>query len=559
MVLLFAPAGIAHAAAGADGKAEAIAEPLKAAVRQLKEAKGKDREAIFAQLANAGDARLIPLLDAFRTGLLEDRDGALVIYGSKARVDGRDVYPLLDAFSAAPLTGADGKPQYAEKLPSGKNVLAASRGERKDVSAIVSALSLNDPDPARRQAAITEAGDRIDVALLPALKAQLEKDPTGRFATDLKESIARIELAGADRAARVAAARTLGQVGSERAVGSLQRAREANENAGDAELQSIITAATAKADRYQRIVKWVKITFDGLSLTSILVLLALGLSIVFGLMGVINMAHGEFMMVGAFTTFVVSNWFKTADGVPGPWFNYYPLAAVPIAFGVSAVVGLACEWLVVRHLYGRPLETLLATWGISLVLIQTARVAYGDTLSVTPPAWMVGGWEVAHDLILPRNRVFIIVFCLLCIVAVWLVVNRTKLGLLLRATTQNREMAAALGVATRRVDALTFAFGAGLAGLAGVVVPLFDKINPQMGQGYIVDSFMVVVVGGVGKLAGALVAGAGLGFFSKYLEPLISGTGAVIYGKIAVLVMVILFLQWRPAGLFPPKGRVADA
>jgi urea transport system permease protein len=172
---------------------------------------------------------------------------------------------------------------------------------------------------------------------------------------------------------------------------------------------------------------------------------------------------------------------------------------------------------------------------------------------------MVGGWQVAPDLILPRNRVFIIGFCALCIATVWIVVNRTKLGLLLRATTQNREMASALGVPTRRVDAMTFAFGAGLAGLAGVVVPLFDKINPQMGQGYIVDSFMVVVVGGVGKLAGAIVAGAGLGFFGKYLEPLISGTGAVIYGKISVLVLVILFLQWRPAGLFPPRGRVADA
>jgi urea transport system permease protein len=326
-------------------------------------------------------------------------------------------------------------------------------------------------------------------------------------------------------------------------------------------LEQAASGALHKADRYQTLIGAVQNTFAGLSLGSIFVLLALGLSIIFGLMGVINMAHGEFMMVGAFTTYVVSEGFKH---LPPGWFNWYPVAAIPAAFLVAGLVGLATEWLVIRHLYGRPLDTLVATLGISYILVWAARVVFGDNLSVTPPHWMEGGVEVAPDLTLPLNRVCIIVFCVACIASVYFIVNRTKLGLLLRATTQNREMAAALGVRTRWVDALTFAFGAGLAGLAGVVVPLYNKINPGVGQEYIVDSFMVVVVGGVGKLAGAILAGVGMGFFSKYLEALLGSvpsmsSGSSVIGRVLLLAGVIVFLQWRPSGLFPPKGRVADA
>jgi urea transport system permease protein len=278
-------------------------------------------------------------------------------------------------------------------------------------------------------------------------------------------------------------------------------------------------------------------------------------------MGVINMAHGEFMMLGAFGTYVVSEWFKR--NMPG-YFDYYPVVAVPAAFALAATVGLLCEYLVVRHLYGRPLETLLATWGIGLILVQAVRRRYGDTLSVTPPSWMIGSVEVMPDLNLGLNRIFIVVYCVICIALVYFLINRTKLGLLLRATTQNREMAAALGVGTRRVDAVTFALGAGLAGLAGVAVPMYDKINPGMGADYVVESFMVVVVGGVGKLAGAVWAGLGLGFVRKYLEPALQyvpalGSSASVISRVIVLGLIVAFLQWRPAGLFPPKGRLADA
>jgi urea transport system permease protein len=278
-------------------------------------------------------------------------------------------------------------------------------------------------------------------------------------------------------------------------------------------------------------------------------------------MDVINMAHGEFMMIGAFATFVVSGMFK--NYAPG-WFDYYPIVAIPAAFLVAGAIGYICEVLIIRHLYGRPLETLLATFGVGIILVQIARGRFGDNVSVRPPTWMEGGWEVLPDLFLARNRIYIILYCMVCIAIVYFIVNRTKVGLLLRATTQNRQMAAALGVPTRRVDALTFAFGCGLAGLAGVAVPLYNKINPSIGGEYIVDSFMVVVVGGVGTLAGAIWAGIGLGFLSKYLEPLLAtipmfASSSSVIAKVLVLAAIVVFLTRRPQGLFPPKGRLADA
>jgi urea transport system permease protein len=244
-------------------------------------------------------------------------------------------------------------------------------------------------------------------------------------------------------------------------------------------------------------------------------------------------------------------------------YEYYLIAAVPAAFLVTAFVGFVCEFTIIRHLYNRPAETLLATIGIGFILVQAVRTTFGDTLSVTPPKWMEGGFEIVPDLVIPRNRTYIILYCAAIIGGVYFLVNRTKLGLLLRATTQNRQMAAALGVPTRMVDALTFAFGTGLAGLAGVAVPLYNKINPSIGTEYVVESFMVVVVGGVGALAGAIWAGLSLGFLAKYLEPGLQyipsmESGASVIGKVIVLSLVVVFLQWRPNGLFPPKGRHAN-
>lgn len=484
------------------------------------------------------------------------------------------------AQNAATAVAAALSEQPAANLPLTATIPSEAAGRRvfSSLQALQSGLASASPEVlAKLKDPLTLASnatrnylDRLDAQrktidelarFAPVVKRQLEKDPKGQFSEPLTEAVAATDIILGDSSAQRAGVLTLGHVATSRAANLLEKTVDAARRLGKKDLERQAAGALARAQRYQTIIHAVQNTFAGVSLGSILVLLALGLSIIFGLMGVINMAHGEFMMVGAFTTYVVTEAFK--HYLPG-WYSYYPIAAIPAAFLSAAVVGLLCELLVVRHLYGRPLETLLATWGIGLILIQAARLKFGDTLSVTPPRWMEGGFEVAPDLVLARNRVYIIAYCAICIAAVHLLVNRTKLGLLLRATTQNRQMAAALGVPTRGIDAITFAIGAGLAGLAGVAVPLYDKINPGMGQDYVVDSFMVVVVGGVGKLAGVIWAGLAMGFLNKYLEPLLQAfkpfaSSASVIGKVVVLALIVLFLQWRPSGLFPPKGRAADA
>lgn len=292
--------------------------------------------------------------------------------------------------------------------------------------------------------------------------------------------------------------------------------------------------------------------FMGLSLGSVLLLAALGLAITYGLLGVINMAHGEMLMLGAYCTWMVQQ--VMAQFMP-QWLALYPIIALPVAFFVTAGVGMVLERTVIRHLYGRPLETLLATWGISLMIIQLVRMTFGaQNLEVANPAWLSGGVQVFANLILPWNRIAVLVFVLLVLFFTWLILNKTRLGLNVRAVTQNRSMAACCGVPTGRVDMLAFGLGSGIAGLGGVALSQLGNVGPELGQGYIIDSFLVVVLGGVGQLAGSVAAAFGLGIFNKILEPQM---GAVL-GKIVILVAIILFIQKRPQGLFALKGRVTD-
>lgn len=523
--------------------------------RQLfNELLGNDTEArtgAFALLEKSGNGALVPALDAYRNGLLERRpDGRLVIYLSRVDVDGQQKFPVVDAWTQEPLSDSDGSPLYSAGLSS--SMLKSDATEADRLSRLIAVLSIHHPLAEKRRDAIIDASNKNDVTLLAELQAQAATEPPGEVATALQESIARIHLANGTPEERTAAVRVLEDLGTARGLADLRTALDKARDSGDTAFSAEIEQALAKVESYQWKVRILHHTFAGLSLGSILVLLALGLSIIFGLMRVINLAHGEFMMVGAYTAFVVAEFFKAY--IPVRYFDYYFILALPLAFIVTGLVGMLCEFAVIRHLYGRPIETLLATWGISLLLIQTARLLFGDTTSLTPPSWLQGGWEVAPDLVFPLNRVFIIVFCGVCIVAVYYLVQYTHFGLLLRATTQDRPIASALGVPTRWIDGFTFGFGAGLAGIAGAIVPLFDKLNPNMGQSYVVDSFMVVVVGGVGKLAGAITAGGALGFLTKYIEPWLEA----VYGKLAVLGLIILFLQWRPSGLFPHRGRLAE-
>ena len=293
--------------------------------------------------------------------------------------------------------------------------------------------------------------------------------------------------------------------------------------------------------------------FTGISLASVLLLIALGLAITYGLMGVINMAHGELMMVGAYATYSVQAFFR--HYLPNA-FDAYLLVAVPASFLAAALVGAVLERLVLRHLYGRPLETLLATSGISLVLMQGVRSLYGaQNVGVENPSWMSGGVQLMVNLSLPYNRLVIIGFALFVLIAMTLLIGKTRLGLFVRGVTQNRPMASALGVNTARIDTYAFSLGCGIAGLAGCALSQIGNVGPDLGQNYIVDAFMVVVLGGVGQLAGTVYAALGLGLMNKLLEGV---TGAVL-AKIAVLVFIIIFIQKRPQGLFAMKGRSAEA
>lgn len=294
--------------------------------------------------------------------------------------------------------------------------------------------------------------------------------------------------------------------------------------------------------------------FAGLSLFAVLLLMGLGLAIIFGQMGVINMAHGEMIMLGAYSTYVVQEIFRAL--LPAMWFDLYLIAALPVAFLVAGAVGFALERGVIRFLYSRPLETLLATWGISLILQQVVRSIFGaPNKEISNPSWMTGGFEALPGFFVTYNRVAIIVFCLIVLAVVALILRRTAFGLEMRAVTQNRRMASAIGIATDRVDALTFALGSGIAGMAGVALSQIGNVSPNLGQIYIIDSFLVVVFGGVGNLLGTLVGAMTLGIVNKILEPV---AGAML-GKIVVLVAIILFMQKRPRGLFALKGRSAEA
>lgn len=287
--------------------------------------------------------------------------------------------------------------------------------------------------------------------------------------------------------------------------------------------------------------------FSGISLGSILILIALGLSIIYGIAGVINMAHGEFLMIGAYTTFFIQELFpKTSDA--------FFFVSLPMSFIVAGIIGFVIERLIISHLYSRPLESLLATWGVSLVLVQMARSIFGDLTAVRAPQFLAGGWEIVPHLVLPFNRLFILGMSILILVLTYLTLYKSRLGMLIRAVTQNRNMSSCLGIETRKIDAITFFLGSGLAGIAGCCMTLIGNVVPDMGQTYIVDSFLVVVTGGVGKMAGTIISGFGIGTLTKILESIFEA----VYGKVMILVIIIMFLQFKPKGMFPDKGRIGD-
>lgn len=380
-------------------------------------------------------------------------------------------------------------------------------------------------------------------------RLHLEQNDDVRMALSL--ALATIELTDSQPDVRRQAIQRLASTNDPSIQPHLQRYTDP-QNEPDAQVREEASQALQRLQQHLRWGEWFSQAFSGLSLASILLLAALGLAITYGLLGVINMAHGEMLMVGAYATWLVQAVFQH---IAPSALALYPVVALPVAFLITATLGMVLERTIIRHLYGRPQETLLATWGISLVLIQCVRMLFGpQNLEVANPGWLSGGWAVLPNVILPYNRLAVIVFAIGVLVLTWLLLNKTRLGLNVRAITQNRAMADCCGVPTGRIDMLAFGLGSGIAGLGGVALSQLGNVGPELGQGYIIDSFLVVVLGGVGQLAGAVMSALGLGIINKLLEP---HTGAVL-AKIAILALVILFIQKRPQGLFAFKGRVID-
>ncbi|USH04249.1 urea ABC transporter permease subunit UrtB [Grimontia kaedaensis] len=419
---------------------------------------------------------------------------------------------------------------------------------RSQIRTAMATAALSSADTETRQTAARRMIGELDASLMPVIVSirDDESDTATKMYLSTAISVYAVTEGSAPKQTMEAIA-FLSGVGLPEAFDSLQAAR-GKVQSDDVETIAALDQAIAEYEQSQRVVNAAQTLYFGLSLGSVLVLAGIGLAITFGVMGVINMAHGELIMIGAYTTYVLQQLFPAQTGMA-------LLLSIPCAFVVSGLVGMAIERSVIRHLYGRPLETLLATFGISLILQQAVRSIFSPlNRSVSTPDFMSGMIEVTPMLELTASRMYIMVFCLMVFFALLFILKRTPLGLQVRAVSQNRAMARAMGVRSERVDMATFGLGSGIAGVAGVALSQLTNVGPNMGQAYIIDSFMVVVFGGVGNLWGTLAAGLSLGVFNKVLEP---WAGAVL-AKILVLVFIILFIQKRPKGLFPQRGRMAE-
>ncbi|MGN7824848.1 urea ABC transporter permease subunit UrtB [Chitinophaga sp. 22536] len=447
------------------------------------------------------------------------------------------------------LTNSSGQPLL---LPlSALKAVDIPRADRLQLAGIAPLLNLFSNDAQKRTLAYSQLKHTSDSATLSILKEAIAKENNADALRTGKDALYSIQLYEAVTTANAKAfIDSIADNWSDNAPVLLRDyAKSGFLNQETAQYAAAKAVGLEKRyDHLQRVQNF----FSGLSLGSILVLIALGLSIVYGLAGIINMAHGEFMMIGAYTTYCMQIIFTKTLGIPQT--DLFFFFALPFSFLVAGALGWVLERLVIRHLYAKPLESLLATWGVSLILIQTARLLFGDLTAVKTPQLLAGGWQVSPHLTLPYNRIFIIVLALFMVLFTYLMLYRTRLGLQIRSVTQNRQMSACLGIETRRVASITFFIGSGLAGLAGCAITLIGNVVPDMGQTYIVDSFLVVVTGGVGKLAGTIVSGLGIGFFTKISESFFQA----VYGKVFILVFIMLFMQYKPKGLFPDKGRIAE-
>lgn len=512
----------------------AFAGPFEDAVAKFANDDYSDTDEAISAVASSGNKLAFPIINALQDGRL------------MADPDSKKVY----------VTGTDGKSidaatgEPVASVPDSASAVRLNNRLRRSVDAAIGSLTLQSPDlGARLQAAQSVFKSHEETALEP-VESALAKETNRSVKAALGDARAAILLFKSDatEVQKLEAVATIKARGDQEALALLS-------DIGTDQPASVTKAAASAISSIQSsLAVWstVQNAWYGLSLGSVLLLAAIGLAITFGVMGVINMAHGEMVMIGAYTTFVVQEVIRTRYPA---LFDYSLLIAVPLAFLVAGAIGVLIERSIIRFLYGRPLETLLATWGLSLVLQQAVRTMFGPTnREVGNPSWMSGAFDLGQ-ITITYNRLWILVFTLAVFMILLAMLRYTALGLEMRAVTQNRRMAASMGIATSRVDALTFGLGSGIAGIAGVALSQIDNVSPNLGQSYIIDSFMVVVFGGVGNLWGTLVGAFTLGIANKFLEPV---AGAVL-GKIAILVLIILFIQKRPRGLFALKGRAVEA
>lgn len=529
-----------------------------------------EQVAAVLELKKTPSPEIIGWLEKWKEGVIylyEDAGGVLVpvLLGDKVAGTNKltirkltDDTPVLDEQGAAV-----GVSKFQIEMADTSSKLRRAMKEVSDIAALAN------PDVAKRIRAIQDSSIGQKQEKLPALLElqKTEKDSDAKRA--LEESIAIINLRSDEPEKVLAAADVLGRMGSLASFDLLKTIARESREAGDGQLEEAALLGVSRIESHISKINAAGTLFRGISSGSVLLVVAIGLAITFGLMGIINMAHGEFIAVGAYTTYLVQNVFATGlslspfgQSITIPGLNLsaggmdlYFVAALPLSFIVAALVGVLLERSVIRFLYRRPLESLLATWGVSLVMQQLFRLIFGpNNVQVSSPTWLSGNWTV-NDIVFGWNRLFVIGFAVLIIVATWLVLNKTSLGLLIRSVMQNRNMAACMGVRTERVNMMTFAFGCGLAGLAGGFLSQITNVGPSLGQSYIVDAFMTVVVGGVGNILGTVVSALGIGMADQTLQQYL---GNPVIGKILVLGGIILFLQWRPQGLFVTRSRSLD-
>lgn len=525
----------------------------------LLETDGEKQIEFIRSLAETGDDFVAGFFEMWKQGgvyIFTDSDSgervAVTLSEPGAKVPG----PVTRVVDGKPLTGPDG--EVLTLSATDMKVADTNRALRREMKETTEFLALASPDVKIRSDAAFTIGMMQKAENIPALERRLERENDRDVIRKLREGIALSRLASGNSEEAVSALEELADLHSVSGRDVIVTLIRREESAPEGERGDVVVVAARKAlasiDSYLVVVDTFGTAFRGLSLGSVLLIVALGLAITFGLMGVINMAHGEMIAIGAYTTYLTEKYFTAWFGAGSFGFEVYFLVAIPMAFITAALFGALMERGIIQFLYKRPLESLLATWGVSLIIQQSFRLIFGaSNRQVNSPQWLMGSFEVS-DVTLGYNRLFVILFAGLIVLGTWLLMTKTPIGLCIRSVMQNPQMAACMGIRTARVRMLTFAFGSGLAGLAGAFLSQIGNVGPALGQSYIVDSFMVVVAGGAGNLIGTVISALTIGLFDQVLQPFFGP----VMGKVSVLIAIIIFLQWRPGGLFPTKSRALD-